>query len=84
MYTYYWIPPTAEEKLARSVEALSHSVKAIEEQIASCTHSPSEHEIVDANVRHLELMLAKPEILERVADVSVFHAAISAGKAHIS
>ena len=72
--------PTQEEILAMirptPIEAMGHSVYEIFNAVEKCTHSQEEHDVIERNVAHLEIMLAKPEIDEDPADKTQFLSAI--------
>lgn len=75
---------TPEQKTNNDVIAMSHSVDAIFNAVASCEHSKEEHDIIDRNVGHLELMLAKEHITNHPSDKTSFYSAITLGKEHLA
>jgi len=80
--------PTQEEILEMSrptpIEAMGHSVAAIFRAVEACAHSQEEHDLIERNVVHLEIMLAKPEIDSDPADKTPFLSAITLGKEHLA
>lgn len=77
-------PLTPEEQADRDVEHMRHSVAAILGAVAECKHSTEEHDVVERNVGHLEIMLAKEHVANHPSDKSAFHSAIAAGKEHLA
>lgn len=75
---------TPEEQTDKDVAHMHHSVWAINNAIAECTHSEEEHDIVERNVGHLEHMLSQERISNHASDKSAFHSAIAAGKEHLA
>ena len=76
-------PLTPQEQADKDVEVMGHSVAAIFAAVAECKHSTEEHGIVERNVAHLEIMLAKEHIANHPSDKKQFKSAIAAGKKHI-
>jgi len=74
------LQPSAE----RDIPVMRHSVSAILKAVEECTHSAEEHNIVERNVAHLEIMLAKEHIANDSSDKSEFHSAITLGKEHLA
>jgi hypothetical protein len=77
-------PLTPEEQADKDIEHMRHSIGAIFSAVADCKHSREEHDIIDRNVAHLELMLAKEHVANHSSDKSAFHSAIAAGKEHLA
>lgn len=75
---------TPEQKTNNDVIAMSHSVDAIFNAVASCGHSKEEHDTIDRNVGHLEHMLAKEHITNHSSDKTSFYSAITLGKEHLA
>ena len=76
-------PLTPQEQADRDVEVMGHSVAVINDSIKDCRHTQDEHDTVERNVRHLEIMLAKEHIANHPSDKKQFKSAIAAGKKHI-
>lgn len=75
---------TPELILENDVNAMHHSVDAIFNTVASCEHSKEEHDTIDRNVGHLELMLTKEHIVNHSSDKTSFYSAITLGKEHLA
>lgn len=76
--------PTEEQKLQKNISAMGDSVWLINKLIDENNHVQNVHDTIDRNIRHLELMIAKPEIANSGTDLSSFNAAINSGKAFIA
>lgn len=77
-------PLTPQEQTDRDVEVMGHSVAAILAAVAECTHSIEEHGIIERNIGHLEIMLAKEDIANHPSNKSEFYSAITLGKEHLA
>lgn len=77
-------PLTPEEQANRDVEVMRHSIAAIFGAVAECKHSTEEHDVIERNVGHLEIMLAKEHIANHPSDKSEFYSAITLGKEHLA
>lgn len=71
---------TAEET-SQHIEALGDSVTVIDEAIATGERDEDTLNLIDRNVRHIEIMLAKEHIQASQADFKPFEDAIKRGKA---
>ena len=74
---------TPQEQADKDVEVMGHSVKIINDSIEDCRHTQDEHDTIERNVRHLEIMLAKEHIVNHSSSKTEFKSAIAAGKKHI-
>lgn len=77
-------PLTPEEQADRDVEHMRHSIAAIFNAVADCKHTTDEHSIIDSNLRHLEIMLAKEHVANHPSNKSEFYSAITLGKEHLA
>lgn len=75
---------TPEEELAKHISAMHDSVTLINSIVSGDASDEETLDRVYRNYRHLEIMLARPEIAESNEDLSAFNAAITAGTAYIN
>lgn len=75
---------TAEQKVQRQISAMGDSAWLINKLIAEDVHTNEIHDTIDRNVRHLEIMLEKPEIQNSGSSLTAFNTAITDGKAFIA
>lgn len=68
----------------RQISAMGDSVWLINKLITENNHTQQVHDTVDRNVRHLEIMLGKPDIQNFGTDLTSFQTAITDGKAFIA
>lgn len=68
----------------QDISAMHDSVSVINDRIENCLHSQDEHDEIERNVGHLELMLTKEHIINDTSDKSAFHSAIAAGRKHLA
>lgn len=76
-------PTPSTEQVEQHVTALGHSAELINAEVAK-EWSPERGAAVERNVEHLELMLAKPFIVEHPGDKSALNSAVAAGKAYVA
>jgi hypothetical protein len=69
-------PLTPEQQTEKDIAALYDSLAVIEEIKLISKPSQEELDSLDRNLRHIEIMLAKPHIIESGADLSAFEAAV--------
>lgn len=72
---------TDAEKALNDLTAAADSVKLINDAVAAGTHDDNIDKRVEANWKHLELVLKRPHIIADTSDKSAINAAITAGKA---
>ena len=76
--------PTSEEILAKQLSALNDSINLVNSLIATDASDNENLDRIYRNYRHLEIMLAKPEIAGSGTDFTNANAAISNGPAYIN
>jgi hypothetical protein len=69
-------PLTPEQQTEKDIAAMYDSLSVV--QSISEIENPTTDELdsLDRNLRHVEIMLAKPHIIESGADLSAFEAAV--------
>lgn len=81
------MPEPTTEQVTRHIAAMRSSVNVIDQEVARTEPlTEQQKNNIDRNVKHLELMMAKPFIQARVTggeDLSDVTAAITAGKAKL-
>lgn len=75
------VEKTAEEKAVIDLTAAMDSVNLINELIATGSHDDGIDDRVQANYKHLEIVLARDHIIADTTDKTALTAAIAAGKA---
>jgi hypothetical protein len=66
-----------QEQAEKDIKAMNDSLDLIKELNALSTLDPEQSDTLDRNIRHLELMLTKPHIINAGQDLSKFKAVVS-------
>jgi hypothetical protein len=72
---------TPAEKATADLKAALDSVKLINEAVAAGTHNDQINSRVEANWKHIELVLKRENVIADTTDKSAYTAAVAAGKA---
>ena len=72
---------TDAEKATEDLKAALDSVNLINEAVAAGTHDENIDKRVEANWKHIELVLARPHVVADTSNKSAYTAAVTAGKA---
>jgi hypothetical protein len=68
---------TPEQQTEKDISALYDSLAVIDAISELANPTTDELDSLNRNLRHIEIMLAKPHIIESGADLSAFEAAVS-------
>ena len=72
---------TPAQRATADLKAALDSVKLINDAVAAGTHNDEINSRVEANWKHIELVLKRPNVVADTTDKAAYNAAVTAGKA---
>ena len=72
---------TPAQRATADLKAALDSVKLINDAVAAGTHSDEINARVEANWKHIQLVLQRPNVVADTTDKTAYNSAVTAGKA---